>query len=234
MSAAPAPLPAAPGIWSVPPYQYRELMRRIIRAYDSPVVRAYSHVRFTIININILHILGLCLRGKRRVLDIGCGFGLFGCYFSAIYPDMAYHGYDVNGGRIDMARLAAQRLGLTNTTFTVGDARTAALPSEYDAIITLDLFHHIDDAAKRRLIEDCAAHLSPGGRLIIKDVTRRPVHKLAFTWALDALMTRSNDMWYWSERTFHDALSRFFVRTDTYPIADWLPYPHIVYLSEKA
>lgn len=226
--------PSTEPIWSVPPHEYRELMRRIIAAYDSPIVRGYSQVRFTIININILHILSLCLRGKRRVLDIGCGFGLFGCYFSAVYPDISYHGYDLNPARIDMARLAAQRLGLTNTSFTLGDARTLPLAHEFDAIITLDLFHHIDDAAKLRLLEQCAAHLSPGGRLIIKDVTRHPLHKLAFTWALDVLMTRSNDMWYWSEAMFHETLQRFFVRTDTFPISDWLPYPHIVYLAEKA
>src|SRR5262245_46154154 len=102
---------------------YRRLLRRIIRAYDSIIVRAYCVVRFQIINLNMLHILSLCLRGKSRVLEIGCGFGLFGCYFAARDPRVNWHGLDLNAGRIDMARRAAARLGLTNTHFGVADAR---------------------------------------------------------------------------------------------------------------
>jgi hypothetical protein len=62
---------------------HRRLLRRRFAAYDSAIVRAYCVVRFQIINLNMLHVLSLCLRGHRRVLEIGCGFGLFGCYFAA-------------------------------------------------------------------------------------------------------------------------------------------------------
>src|SRR5260370_41642272 len=78
---------------AVSPHRYKQFIGRIIEAYDSTLIRAYSKVRFTIININILHILALCLRGQRRVLDVGCGFGLFGCYFSPLYPQITYCRY---------------------------------------------------------------------------------------------------------------------------------------------
>lgn len=52
--------------------------------------------------------------------------------------------------------------------------------------------------------------------------------------ALDALMTRGFDMWYWDEQQFHTRLRPHFSRIETYPIADWLPYPHIVYLCENS
>lgn len=212
---------------------HKQLLRQIIAAYDSPIIRGYCLARFTIINANILHMLSLCLRGKRRILDVGCGFGLFGCYFALRHPRLNYVGYDLNAARIDMARRAAERLALTNVRFDVADARALSLNDQFDAILTLDLLHHIDPDSRRGLLKMFRAHLRPGGRLVVKDVTRRPFHAMAFTWLLDVLMTRSFDMWYMSEADFVRDLGDAAWSVEMYPIADWLPYPHIVYLCQR-
>jgi 2-polyprenyl-3-methyl-5-hydroxy-6-metoxy-1,4-benzoquinol methylase len=215
------------------PYDYQRFLSNIVDVYDSFIIRAYCKARFKIININILQMLGLCLREKRRILDIGCGFGLFGCYFASMYPEMTYTGYDLNKGRIDQANRAAKKLGLKNVHFKVGDARDIDINDEFDAILMVDLLHHIDDAAKVRLLETCRAHLAPEGRLVVKDVTTHPFFKIAFTWALDVVMTHSFDMWYWGEKRFYETLGLHFNRVEMYPIVDWLPYPHIIYLCEN-
>lgn len=214
------------------PYDYKTFLSRIVDAYDSKLIRAYCKARFMIININILQMLGLCLRGKRRVLDVGCGFGLFGCYFASMYPEIEYRGYDLNAERIKKAQTAAKKLGLKNVEFACGDARALAIKDKFDAIFMVDLLHHIDDAAKANLLAACAAHLAHGGRLVIKDVTTHPFPKIAFTWALDVLMTRGFDMWFRSEQYFYEKLTRHFNRVEMYPIVDWLPYPHVIYLCE--
>lgn len=209
---------------------HRRLFRSLIQAYDSRLVRAYLLARFVIININILHILQLCMRDKTRVLEIGCGFGLFGCYYSARNPGLIYHGIDLNAKRIDMAQTAARRLGLDNARFVVGDAcETLELEDEYDVIVMMDLLHHIPDAGKRDLIAQVLPRLHPQGRLIIKEIAPDPAWKHAFTWALDVVMTRGFDMWYWRPEQFRELIDSSF-DLETYPIADWLPYPHIVYL----
>jgi 2-polyprenyl-3-methyl-5-hydroxy-6-metoxy-1,4-benzoquinol methylase len=212
---------------------HKQVLARIIGTYDSAIIRTYAKIRFMIININILHILALCLRGKRRVLDVGCGFGLFGCYFAALYPEIAYCGVDLDARRIRTARESAARLGLGNATFSCRDARHLTLDDQYDAIMIIDLMHHIDDNSKRSLLETCAQHLARDGRLIIKDITTHPFPKLGFTWALDVLMTQGFEMWYWDEEKFHAALGKHFKRVDTFPIADWMPYPHVAYLCEN-
>ena len=98
-------------------------------------MRTYGMVRFQIININILHILALCLRDRRSLLDIGCGFGLFGCYFAMRYPALQYYGCDMNPARINSANRAAAALGLTNVKFLCQDARSLQFDQEFDAIL---------------------------------------------------------------------------------------------------
>ena len=213
--------------------EYDRLLTRIIRAYDSRIVRAYCKVRFTIININILHILSLCLRGKLRILEIGCGFGLFGLYFSSLFPEMSYCGYDINPKRVVMGNKAARRLGLKRVKFYCQDARMLRIDEQFDAVVMIDLLHHLRDDSKRSLLKMCCKHLTREGRLVIKEVTTHPFCRLAFTWALDVLMTRGFQMWYWDEIEFAAYLTDHFKRLDTFPISDWLPYSHVVYLSEN-
>src|SRR5688572_14043425 len=50
------------------------------------VERAYANVRFTIMRPKILSVLDLLLPESGRILDIGCGFGLFAAYFGQTQP----------------------------------------------------------------------------------------------------------------------------------------------------
>ncbi len=215
------------------PSDHKRFLSNIVDAYDSSIIRAYCKVRFTIININILEILGHCLRGKRKILDVGCGFGLFGCYFAAKDPEISYTGIDLNANRIETARRSATRLGLNNAAFYRGDARDLSIDDEYDAVLMVDLLHHVDDKAKSRLMETCFSHLARDGRLVIKDITTHPFHKIAFTWALDVLVTGSVDMWYRDEKSFYEMLGRHFENIERHEITDWLPYPHVIFVCEK-
>ena len=219
--------------YETPQLHHRKLMSRIVGAYGSLVARSYCRVRFTIIDIKILNMLSLFLRGKTKILDIGCGYGLFGCYFSTLYPEIPYYGYDIDSKRIEMAKLTAMQLGLKNVSFHCQDVRALASEDMFDAIVMIDLLHHIDNDSKRRLLAKCLQHLSPNGSLIIKEVSTRPFHKMLFTWVLDVLVTRSFQMWYWNEEKFRMILKTYFNRVDTYPIAHWLPYPHVIYLCEN-
>src|SRR3990170_7492417 len=95
---------------------------RVIRAYDDLVVRAYSWGRFWILRQRFLDEIGQYLPERGRVLDLGCGFGLFSLYFASVRPALTISGLDRNARRIAMARAAAARLGLANVRYDVGGA----------------------------------------------------------------------------------------------------------------
>src|SRR5262245_25918000 len=89
-----------------------DAIRRVIAAYDDPVVRAYCWARFWILRQRFLDEIGQYLPPAGPVLDIGCGFGLFSLYYAAVEPGRFLRGIDRSARRIALARRAAARLGV--------------------------------------------------------------------------------------------------------------------------
>ena len=213
---------------------YKEIISRVIRSYDSRIVRAYSRIRFLILRQRFLDEIGQYLPAAGRVLDIGCGFGLFSLYYAATHPGLGFHGFDLNPRRIAMARVSAGKLARTNVTFDVGDA-CASLP--FDGVCQgaymLDLVHHIPLRSVRPLLERLHERLEPGGRLIIKDVDTQPGYKRAFTYLLDRLMDKSGEIHYWPNRALRDLLSDVGFDVYCHAMVDYLPYPHLIYICHR-
>src|SRR5262245_47137694 len=101
----------------------REAIARVVRAYDDPVIRAYSWGRFLILRQRFLDEIGQYLPEEGTVLDIGCGFGLFSLYYAQIFPKASFQGVDLSARRVAQATAAARRLGLANVAYAVDDAR---------------------------------------------------------------------------------------------------------------
>ena len=148
-------------------------VRKIIRAYDDPIVRAYCWARFGILRQRFLDEIGQYLPDEGPVLDIGCGFGLFSLYYAATGPRRFVHGLDVNRRRIALARRAAGRLGLDNVAYEESDARDFKGDAEVSAAYMLDIVHHVAPASVPELLAALRRALPAGGRLLVKDVDTR-------------------------------------------------------------
>jgi cyclopropane fatty-acyl-phospholipid synthase-like methyltransferase len=210
----------------------RETVRRIIRAYPHPVVRAYCWARFGILRQAFLSAIGEHLPASGRVLDIGCGFGLFSLYYAATFPDLRLHGVDLSRRRIDMARRAALELGLGNVSYEVMDARRLDLADTYDGAYMLDIVHHLEPEGVDPLLRRIHGSLPEGGRLVVKDVDTAPAAKLLFTWALDKALAPTLPVRYWSQDEVVAALQAAgFEVTTRRRLPDFLPYPHVLYVG---
>ncbi len=129
-----------------------EASHSVIRAYDDRIVRAYCWGRFGILRQRFLDEIGQYLPARGRVLDVGCGFGLFSLYYATTRPGLVLEGLDRNARRIEMARSAAARLGLSNVRYEVDDARHFRGGAIYDAAYMLDIVHHIPPDTVRPLL----------------------------------------------------------------------------------
>jgi SAM-dependent methyltransferase len=210
-----------------------EQILRIIQAYDDPVVRAYCWLRFGILRQRFLDEIGQYLPAAGRVLDLGCGFGLFSLYYAATAPDRVVHGLDLNGRRVAMARRAAGRLALANVFYRQGDAREVGGRGEYAAAYMLDIVHHVPAASVEPLLRRLHDGLVPGGRLLIKDVDAHPAWKRWFTWTLDRVMDPRTPVRYWPAEELQLLLERVGFSVHRHLMVDVLPYPHVLYVCRR-
>jgi 2-polyprenyl-3-methyl-5-hydroxy-6-metoxy-1,4-benzoquinol methylase len=210
-----------------------DIIRRVIRAYDDPIVRAYCWIRFWILRQRFLDEIGQYLPPSGPVLDIGCGFGLFSLYYAATGPARFVRGIDLNARRIAMARRAAARLSIENVAYEEGDARTFKGDSEVAAAYMLDIVHHIAPETVPPLLRRLHACLAPGGVLVLKDVDTRPAPKRWFTWALDKLMAPTAPVRYWSSDELAAALRGAGFEVRRHAMLDFLPYPHVIYIATR-
>jgi 2-polyprenyl-3-methyl-5-hydroxy-6-metoxy-1,4-benzoquinol methylase len=210
-----------------------DTIRRIVRAYDDRIVRAYCWARFAILRQRFLDEIGQYLPATGVVLDIGCGFGLFSLYYAATGPGRLVRGVDLDRRRIGIARRAASRLALDNVVYEEGDARDFKGDTEVAAAYMLDIVHHVPPAAVPPLLRQLHRAVMPGGVLLVKDVDTRPAPKRWFTWALDKLMDPRAPVRYWPADELAGALEAAGFAVRRHLMVDVLPYPHVLYVCAR-
>lgn len=207
---------------------------KIARALP-PLERIYSRIRFSILRPKLLSVMDLLLPDEGRILDVGCGFGLFAAYFGQTHARREITGIDPNARRIAMADRVARSVGLTRHRFVTGDVRNAPLDGPFSAIYMLDVMHHIPADAQRGVLERIYDELKPGGVFLMKDITTEPHHQLLFTEALDRLMVGMNEpLAYRHHRAWGELLSEIGFRVRIVRVPDVLPYPHVVISATKS
>jgi SAM-dependent methyltransferase len=210
-----------------------ETVRRIVRAYDDPIVRAYCWARFAILRQRFLDELGQYLPPTGAVLDLGCGFGLFSLYYAATGAGRFVRGVDLNRRRIALARRAAARLGIENVVYEEGDAREFKGDAEVAAAYMLDIVHHVVPSAVPPLLRQLHRAVMPGGTLLVKDVDTRPAAKRWFTWTLDKLMDPRTPVRYWPSDELAATITTAGFTVRRHLMVDILPYPHVLYVCTR-
>ena len=214
----------------------REVVRRIVGSYSSTIVRLYSTVRFRVIPLRFLNELAQYMPDRGRVLDLGCGFGLFTLHFAALKPASQFVGVDVSRSRIALAFGSARKLGIRNTEFICSDVREVELgDSAFDTITTLDLLHHLPIQDGNTIIKKVqSTWLSSHGMFVMKDVTTWPRPMLYFTFLLDLLMNPRDSFYYRCADAWIDLLDQAgFASVEKHYLWDLLPYPHILLIARK-
>jgi 2-polyprenyl-3-methyl-5-hydroxy-6-metoxy-1,4-benzoquinol methylase len=211
----------------------RGAIARIVRSLPA-IERAYSLVRFSILRPKLLSVMDLLLTDEGRILDVGCGFGLFAAYFGQTHPRRRIVGVDPSVRRIALAQGVARSLGLQDHTFIVGDVRDAPIEGPFDAIYVLDVMHHLPREDQEGVLERLRSLLVPGGILLMKDITTEPRFGLYFTEALDRLMVGWREpLAYRHHREWAEMLAGLGFKVRMVRVPDILPYPHVVIAARK-
>ncbi len=106
---------------------------------------------------------------RGRILDLGCGYGIVAHWLFHHGDGREIRGIDYDEAKIRVARSTAE--GRRRIAFETGDALAGDLPGA-DAVLLLDVLHYAPPARQRELLARVRRALSPGGRLVIRDMFR--------------------------------------------------------------
>jgi 2-polyprenyl-3-methyl-5-hydroxy-6-metoxy-1,4-benzoquinol methylase len=123
-----------------------------------------------------------------RVLDLGCGHGLFSLFLAAAGPEREVVGVDIDADKLVSARQAADDAGLEVRFEEAPDGRVPAGP--WDAITIVDVLYLLGEPAALDLVGRAAAEVGPGGVLAVKEMAVRPRWKYELARAQELVATR--------------------------------------------
>lgn len=96
---------------------------------------------------------------KGKVLEVGCGAGMFTLAIKKHCPNLQVEGSDLDKKSIAIAKSRSNRV-----KFFVSDVNKMSTKNEsYDAIVAFDLFEHLEDPGKA--FKEVYRTLKPGGAL---------------------------------------------------------------------
>lgn len=116
----------------------------------------------------------------RKVLDVGCGFGLSTLPFKSHAAGAQVVGCDLSAPALRLAHLRALEAGLEIDFHQERAEDLAGFQDEsVDLVSSVALFHEIPQKATREFLRSAHRVLEPGGTLAITDLYRQPGGSLA-------------------------------------------------------
>lgn len=171
-----------------------------------------------------------------RVLDVGCGHGLFTVLMALSSPERDVLGVDPSPAKI----AAAQRAGVQvpNATFMEGTADDAP-PGPYAAVTITDVLYLLPRDVKAAILRRCHQVLAPDGVLVLKTNDKRPRWKYAVAYAQEVLMTTlgltlsEHGLHFFSSEEHLALLDEVGFAAERHVLPSWTPYPHVVFVGRK-
>jgi 2-polyprenyl-3-methyl-5-hydroxy-6-metoxy-1,4-benzoquinol methylase len=126
-----------------------------------------------------------------RILDAGCGAGLFLGLLADAGIIAGGFGFDSNGKAIDLARRMTHRLPTNiEIEFQQIDARSAWPQETFDVVSLIDVLHHVPVKYQLTVLSQAIARVKPGGILVYKDMAQRPYIKAQANRLHDLILAR--------------------------------------------
>lgn len=129
------------------------------------------------------------------VLDVGCGFGLFLGLLATSNRKIRGSGFDRNAASIRQARDIASRLEAmgcpADLRFECRDINDSWPEARFDVVTIIDVLHHLPIALRPGLLAEASARLRPGGLVVVKDISPRPLWRAYANRLTDLMMHRS-------------------------------------------
>jgi cyclopropane fatty-acyl-phospholipid synthase-like methyltransferase len=208
--------------------------RNEVLSHYSGGLALYAMIRARLVPIDFFRQLSLRIPAESHVMDIGSGAGLFTLILARLRPDLKILGVELQQNRVDESNRVAQLMGISNVEFAVENLYDAKFHESFDAIIALDVLHHIELQASNGLVGKVFEALRGSGTFWVKEIDTRPRWRWLFTYLLDLLMASKDRFSYFSlESRIGQMQASGFRQVEGFRLHSHLPYPHICVVAHK-
>ena len=145
-------------------YQYYPLL--FSYRYKGPVLEWYFRIKWRFEKQHYENYFQQIGRGKKRVYDLGCGYGFLSHFLKLRNEELTVFGFDYDEDKVAVAQNSY--LITDGIQFEVADVSTVK-PENADAIIIADTLHYLSEEAQLQTLKNCDSGLNPGGLLLIRD-----------------------------------------------------------------
>ncbi len=123
-----------------------------------------------------------------RILEIGCGHGLFSTYAALAKPGRVVHGVDIDPDKISDAHASVRGLDDRLSFALASSGEVPAGP--WDGVVIVDVLYLLSEADQRQLLEQALATLAPGGVLVVKEMALEPAWKARWNTTQETLAVK--------------------------------------------
>ena len=178
---------------------------------------------------------------KGRILDLGCGRGVFANIMALSSDDREIEGSDIDKRKIDVARRTVS--SGKNLSFQISSIFNISQTGnhKYDAVILSDILYLIPLSQYENIFKACFNIINSGGVLIVKEMNTRPYWKYILTLFQETLAVKVTKFTFsYNEKfelhscdVFKRILSNVFPRVKDVRLDKGYAYPHIAYICKK-
>src|SRR5262245_6307694 len=171
-----------------------------------------------------------------RILDVGCGHGLFSNMLAIGSKRRKILGVDPMDTKIAVAQRVST--SLSNVRYRVGTVESVS-DGPYDVITILDVLYLLPPETKLAVLRKCRELLKPDGLLVLKTNDLAPRWKYWWARFEEKIMTglgltKGEGLYFFSAAQNLAVLKEAGFEAETFPLEIWLPYPHRLFLGRPA
>lgn len=171
-----------------------------------------------------------------KILDLGCGHGLFTNYMALKAPSRSLLGVDPAPAKIQAARMTEAMV--PNARYLLGTIDDIPAESRFDAITIIDVLYLLPEIEQEKILKVCHRLLADSGVLVLKTQDTRPRWRHWWTRCQESVMvglgmTHGSGIHFMPAEKSRQMLAETGFKAEQHALPSRIFFPNIVFICRK-